>query len=477
MAGQKPIYQKPTRMKRNTLLAIALMCSGAAFAQSEITPQVLSQISETPLTTAQQALAGVVQTGSIKKAALRPNNPNVRDTWFSNEVKNEGITDQQSSGRCWMFTGMNVLRHRAARRFNLPGFTFSQCYTFFYDQLEKSNLFLQSIIDTRKEDIDSRQVQWLMQHPLSDGGTYTGVADLVVKYGIVPSDVVQETYASNNTSEFSGHLTRKLREIAINLREKPEAGASVKQLEAYKVEQLKTVYRMLVMAYGEPVKTFKWAPRGKDGKLTAPLKEYTPQQFYAEACGTDDDLQNDYVMLMNDPSRPYDRVYEIDMDRHTYEGHNWLYVNLDIDELSRLAIASLKDSTMMYFSCDVGKQLNRETGLLDVNNYDYGPIFGTTFGMNKKQRIQTLDSGSSHAMTLMAVDLDEEGKPLKWKVENSWGPSYGYAGYLIMTDQWFREYMFRVVVNKKYCTQKVLDLLKQKPVRLPAWDPMFSADN
>lgn len=182
-------------------------------------------------------------------------------------------------------------------------------------------------------------------------------------------------------------------------------------------------------------------------------------------------------MLMNDPSRPYDRVYEIDMDRHTYEGHNWLYVNLDIDELSRLAIASLKDSTMMYFSCDVGKQLNRETGLLDVNNYDYGPIFGTTFGMNKKQRIQTLDSGSSHAMTLMAVDLDEEGKPLKWKVENSWGPSYGYAGYLIMTDQWFREYMFRVVVNKKYCTQKVLDLLKQKPVRLPAWDPMFSADN
>ncbi len=463
-------------MKRKSLAAFMLICSATAVAQSQITPQVLEQISQTEHCSKSRALAGVVQSGPIKKAALTPNNPNARDTWFSNEVKNEGITNQAGSGRCWMFTGMNVLRHRAAQRLNQPGFTFSQCHLFFYDQLEKSNLFLQSIIDTRKEDLDSRQVQWLMQHPLSDGGTYTGVADLVTKYGLVPAEVVAETYVSNNTDEFNSHLKRKLREIAINLRERADKGQNVKQLEAYKVEQMKTIYNMLVLAYGEPVKTFKWAPRDKNGKQLAPAKEYTPLQFYAEACGTEDDLQNDYVMLMNDPSRPYNKVYEIDMDRHTYEGHNWLYLNLDIDLLSQLAITSLKDSTMMYFSCDVGKQLNSANGLLDVNNYNYGPLFGTTFGMNKKQRIQTLDSGSSHAMTLMGVDLDAEGKPTKWKVENSWGPTYGHQGYLIMTNEWFQEYMFRVVVNKKYCTPEVLDLLKQKPIRLPAWDPMFSSD-
>lgn len=181
-------------------------------------------------------------------------------------------------------------------------------------------------------------------------------------------------------------------------------------------------------------------------------------------------------MLMNDPSRPYHQVYEIDYDRHLYDGHNWLYVNLPMDELKPLAIASLKDSCQMYFSCDVGKFLDRQSGFLDVNNFDYGNLFGTTFGMNKKQRIQSFDSGSSHAMTLMAVDEDAQGKPVKWKVENSWGRSAGADGYLIMTDEWFDEYMFRVVVNRKYCTPQVLELLKKKPVRLPAWDPMFMGE-
>ena len=172
-------------------------------------------------------------------------------------------------------------------------------------------------------------------------------------------------------------------------------------------------------------------------------------------------------MLMNDPSRPYNKVYEIDYDRHVYDGHNWLYVNLPIEELENIAIASLKDSCQMYFSCDVGKFLDRNVGILDL----------TTFGMNKKQRIESFDSGSSHAMTLMAVDLDKDGKAKKWKVENSWGSDSGQNGYIIMTGEWFREYMFRVVVNRKYCSASVLETLKQKPVRLPAWDPMFSEED
>lgn len=464
-------------MIRESLAVVMLFSVLTVGAQSELTSEVLSRLSKQEITSAQRGLASAIQRVSINKMALRTNNPNANDTWFSNETCNVGITDQQSSGRCWMFTGMNVLRHKAAQRMGQSGLTFSQCHLFFYDQLEKSNLFLQGIIDTRKEDIDSRQVQWLFSNPLSDGGTYTGVADLVMKYGLVPSEVQPETYVSNNTSEFSNHLKRKLREIGINLREKASSGCSLKQLEAYKVEQLKTVYAMLVMAYGEPVQKFTWMPRDKQGKPLAQAKEYTPLSFYKAACGADDDLNANYVMLMNDPSRPYHKVYEIDMDRHTYEGHNWLYLNLPIEELIQPAIASLKDSVQMYFSCDVGKYLNREKGLLDVNNYDYSAILGTNFSMNKRQRIQTHDSGSTHAMTLMGVDLDEKGQPRKWKVENSWGADNGHHGYLLMTHEWFSEYMFRVVVNKKYCSTQLLELLKQKPIRLPAWDPMFAPEN
>jgi bleomycin hydrolase len=439
-----------------------------ACAQTDITPEVLKQLEGSYTgTPTEKALRNAISNVGISKMAINQENAGAKDKHFGIEVKNTGITDQKSSGRCWLFTGLNVLRGRAMKKLGTKDFVLSQCYLFFYDQLEKSNLFLQGVIDTRKQPIDSEMVRWLFMHPLSDGGTYTGVADLATKYGVVPADVMPETYVSNSTSEFCGHLKRKLREFGITLREKSEAGMSEKELQALKVEQLGTVYRMLVMAYGVPPTEFVW----KD-------KTYTPQEFFKTYCISEgEDLNKDYVMLMNDPSRPYNKVYEIDYDRHVYDGHNWLYVNLPIEELESIAIASLKDSCQMYFSCDVGKFLDRSTGFADLKNFDYGSLLGTTFGMNKKQRIETFDSGSTHAMTLMAVDLDSEGKAKKWKVENSWGSDSGANGYIIMTDEWFREYMFRVVVNRKFCPASVLDMLKQKPVRLPAWDPMFSEED
>lgn len=463
-------------MKKIISSTLAIALSGIAMAQTNITPEVLQTLEKSyTATPTEKALRNAISSVSIQQMAVNQENTQAKDTYFSVEVKNTGISNQKSSGRCWLFTGLNVLRGRAMKNLGTQDFFLSQIYPFFYDQLEKSNLFLQGVIDTRKQDIDDRMVQWLFQNPLSDGGTYTGVADLISKYGVVPQDVMPETYVSNSTNEFCSHLKRKLREFGIQLREKAAAGASEKDLQVMKVEQLKTVYHMLVMAYGEPPKTFTWAPR-KDGKKIAPKRTYTPQEFYKEYCSNGEDLNADYVMLMNDPSRPYNQVYEIDYDRHLYDGHNWLYVNLDIEDLKPMPIASLKDSCQMYFSCDVGKFLDRNVGYLDVKNFDYGSLLGTTFGMNKKQRIQSHDSGSTHAMTLMAVDLDENGKPTKWKVENSWGKDSGMNGYLVMTDEWFNEYMFRVVVNKKYCTPEVLELLKKKPVKLPAWDPMFMGE-
>lgn len=461
-------------MNRKSLFSLMLAASLAGYAQQGgISQKMLQQIASAyEGNTTDRALMNAISANDVRTLAL--NQENLRgglDTHFSHRVDSKGITDQESSGRCWLFTGFNVLRAKAMARHGWHSCEFSQGYTFFWDQLEKSNLFLQGIIDTRERPLTDQMVEWLLKHPLSDGGTYTGVADLVAKYGIVPSEVMPETFNTNNTARVTSLIKQKLREFALQLR---DAGGGKKELETLKTDMLGTIYRMLVLSMGEPVKEFTWAPKDANGKSMGETKTYTPQSFYNEWIG--EDLNADYVMLMNDPSRDYWKVYEIDFDRHVYDGHNWLYVNLPIEEIKQMALASIKDSTMMYFSCDVAKQLNSSRGLLDMKNYDYESLFGTTFGMDKKQRIQTFDSGSSHAMTLMAVDVAEDGTFKKWMVENSWGASSGYRGHLIMTDQWFNEYMFRLVVNKKYVPANVLDVLKQKPIRLPAWDPMFAEE-
>ncbi len=456
----------------------AMLLSTGTMAQKDnggINEAMLKELSESfKPSTAEKALQNIMLSKPIKELALNQENLNELDTYFSHSVPSKGITDQKSSGRCWLFTGMNVLRAKMIASEKLGAFEFSQVYNFFFDQLEKSNLFLQGIIDTRKSPIDDRTVEWLFKHPLSDGGTFTGVADLIAKYGVVPKGVMKESFTSDNTAAFSSLLTRKLREFAIELRTAHENGAKEKELLKMKKEQLKIVYKMLANVYGVPPTEFMWAPKDANGKYREEPQMYTPKSFYEKYLGIN--LQDDYVMLMNDPTRPYWKSYEIEYDRHLYDGHNWLYVNLPLEEIKAMAIASIKDSTMMYFSCDVGKYLDSKRGTLDIANYNYEELFGVEFGMDKRERIMTFDSGSSHAMTLMAVDLDKDGNPKKWQVENSWGAGSGFNGTLIMTDEWFDEYMFRLVVDKKYVPAKVLDVLKQKPTMLPAWDPMFTPE-
>lgn len=444
------------------------MALGAQAQQGGITQDMLNQIkSSYKHTPADKAIYNAMAETSI--AVLAKNHENLVnfDTNFTNKVVSHGITDQQQSGRCWLFTGLNVLRAQMMAKYGLDEMEFSQNYCFFYDQLEKANLFLQGIIDTREKPMDDKMVEWLFRNPISDGGQFTGISDVIGKYGVVPSSVMPETYSTENTSQIARLVGLKLREFGLQLRDEAAKGVKVSALEAKKTEMLSTVYRMLALAFGEPVERFTWTMNGE-------TKEYTPQSFYQEYLGND--LTNNYVMLMNDPSREYYKCYEIDFDRHVYDGKNWTYVNLPVEDIKAMAIESIKDSTMMYFSCDVAKFLDSKRGTLDLKNFDYESLMGTTFGMNKKQRVQTFASGSSHAMTLMAVDLDKDGKPKKWMVENSWGAEAGYKGHLIMTDEWFDEYMFRLVVEKKYVPEKVLNILKQKPIRLPAWDPMFAPE-
>lgn len=416
----------------------------------------------------QKAVKNALASNSIATLAINAENLSMIDTHFSHRVTTKGITDQKSSGRCWLFTGLNVLRAKMITKYDLPDFEFSQNYNSFYDLLEKSNLFLQAIIDTRDLPMDDRKVDWLIKNPIGDGGQFTGVSNLIMKYGVVPKSVMPETYQSNNTGQMAMILKWKLREYALELR-----GLKANKAAERKEAMLTEVYRILVECLGVPPTEFEWTRYDKQGKAVS-TKKYTPKSFYEEYIG--EDLENNYVMIMNDPTREYGKVYEIEYDRHVYDGENWLYINLPIERVKELAIASIKDNTAMYFSCDVGKFMDRKKGTLDIANMDYASLFRTQFPMDKKQRIQTYSSGSSHAMTLIAVDLDEAGKPRKWMVENSWGPASGYKGNLIMTDKWFEEYMFRVVLEKKYVPADVLKMLEQKPIMLPAWDPMFAPE-
>lgn len=452
-------------------MGIAVSSHTVAQAQGGIDPDMMTRLQESyQPTAADRAIHNVLNTADINTLAASADNRANFDNEFTYRVPSVGITDQKRSGRCWLFTGLNVLRSQAIKNNDINKLKLSQAYNFFYDQLEKSNLFLQSIIDTAGDDINDRRVQWLFRNALSDGGQYTGVSDIITKYGVVPDYAMPETYSSNNTATFSRLLGLKLKEWGLELRDMIAGKAKPKEVAKRKEQMLAETYRLLALNYGTPPAKFTYTKRDYTGAIES-TREYTPLEFYNELMGND--LHSDYIMIMNDPTRPYHKMYEIDLYRHTYDGQNWTYINLPMDEIKQMAIESIKDSTMMYMSCDVGKFHNRTNGTLDINNYDYDALLGTTFGMDKRQRILTGASGSSHAMTLVAVDIDPAtGNPTKWLVENSWGDGPN-NGHIVITDRWLDEYLFRLVVNKKYIPAKTLEITRETPILLPPWDPMY----
>jgi len=418
-----------------------------------------------------KALQNAISNNDIRKLALNRENVGDVNTYINHIVKTEGISNQESSGRCWMFTGLNVMRAKVIEKYDLPDFEFSQNYLFFYDQLEKANLFYNGMIETAFKALDDREVEWLLKNPIGDGGQWTGIVDLVTKYGLVPSDAMPETHQSNNTSMMRRMLKRKLREDGMELRKLGLTKMSREALMDIKNQKLSEIYQILALSLGEPPTSFSWQYKTKEGNISE-AKTYTPQEFFNEVIDID---FNNYVMLMNDPAKEYGKLYEIRYDRHMQEGGNWKYINLEIDDIKKFAKASILNNEGMYFSCDVGKQLEGEKGYLDVNTYDYASLFATEFNMDKKMRIQTFESGSTHGMALMGVNVLEDGSTDKWLLENSWGKK-GHNGYLIMTDKWFDEYMFRLVVDKKFIDEDILKILDQEAIILPPWDPMFMMD-
>lgn len=459
---------------RLTILTLTLSFSAVYAQRGVINESDLNNIrSSYTQNSTDKAIRNAIQsTNSLKTLSLNRDVAGKIDHTFKYKVTyNSTITDQQSSGRCWMFTSMNVLRPAAAEHFNVSSFNFSQNYNYFWDLFEKSNLFLENMIECASRDMDDREVVTLFSSPVNDGGVWNHFYNLSQKYGVVPSSVMPETVHSNGTSAMVSVLNERLRKGGYDIREAAANKSNDSQLNEIKMAVLKDVYRVLALCLGEPPVNFNWKYTDKEGNVKV-LENYTPQQFFAEIVPENYTTDN-YVMIMNDPTRPYYKVYDIKNYRNTEEGSNWVYLNLPNEDIKVAALKSIKDNNPMYVSCDVGKEFNSKEGVLAMNMYDMESLLGIDLEMSKEARILTRQSGSAHAMTLVACDTDDNDVPTKWRFENSWGAASGDKGYLTFTDEWFNNYLFRVVIKKEYLDKKAIKALNDETVKLPIWDYMF----
>ena len=437
-----------------------------------ITKEMLEQFEEKCGDSACQVAKNAVTENGLKASAKNGEAQRATRQSFSVKLKQGAVTNQKQSGRCWMFAALNTFRFRIIRKLNLENFELSQSYLFFYDKLEKANFFLESILDTLDEPTGGRLIAWLLSSPMNDGGQWDMLCGLVDKYGVVPKYAMPESKSSSASGEMDSVLTVKLREDACRLRSAYTAGAKREELAARKEEMLGEIYRILCICLGEPPKSFDFEVEDKDGKYIRDCG-LTPQAFFEKYVGLNLD---DYISIINAPTadKPYHRSYSVKFLGSVKEGRPVRYLNLEIGELKKAAIAQMKDGSPVWFGCDVGKCSTRDGGVMDTNIYKLEELLGVKFGMDKAERLDYGESLMTHAMVFQGVNLDEDGKPNRWRVENSWGEEPGEKGYYVMSDDWFDEYMYQIVVDKKYLPEELVAEYETEPIMLEPWDPMGS---
>lgn len=408
---------------------------------------------------------GLINTAKSAELAKRKNYA------FSLSLEQGAVTNQEKSGRCWLFAALNTMRFHMIKEQNLKNFELSQAYLFFYDKLEKSNYFLENILETLDEPTNGRLISFLLQGPVGDGGQWDMFCNLVRKYGVVPKSAYPESAGSSSSRDVNVYLTEKLREDACILRRKHQEGAGEEALRAEKQAMMEEVYRFLCICMGKPPKTFDLEYRDKDKEFHRDT-DLTPHSFYEKYIGWNLD---DYVSLINAPTadKPFGRSYTVRFLGNVKEGAAVRYLNLEIEELKKAAIAQMKDGHPVWFGCDVGKHSDR-SGVMDMEILQVEALLSTKFTMTKAERLDYGQSLMTHAMVFQGVNLDENGRPNRWRVENSWGKEPGEDGYYVMSDAWFDQYVYQIVVHKKYLTPAQLSAYAAEPIVLEPWDPMGS---
>ncbi|MDT3394646.1 MAG: C1 family peptidase [Bacillota bacterium] len=391
---------------------------------------------------------------------------------FSIDLDTGAVSNQKQSGRFWMFAALNTMRHSLQDQFKIKDFELSQNYTNFWDKFEKSNYFYENVLKTASQPIGDRKVDFLMTTPQQDGGQWDMLCALIEKYGIVPKSVMPETYNSEKSSELNGVLNLKLRKDAVTLRQLVADGVSEADIQAKKDAMLTEVYRMLVYALGEPPVEFDFEYRDDDHNYHIE-KDLTPQTFYKKYVGWD--LEN-YVSLINSPTadKPYNHLYSVEMLGNVVGGREVRHLNLDINTFKQLAIKQLQAGESVWFGSDVGQSSDRKLGIMDTEIYQKDAMLGMDLSISKGERLDYGESLMTHAMVITGVDL-VDGQPTKWKVENSWGDKVGTKGYFVMSDSWFDEFVYQIVINKRFLTDEMKRIETEEydhPTVLAPWDPM-----
>lgn len=415
-----------------------------------------------------KALMNAATNSATKELALDRIRHNRDNNVFNFRIKTEGITNQKSSGRCWMFAALNMLRPFAMKSLDVASFEFSENYLFFWDKLEKANLFLDAIIATAEREMDDRELHILLKDPVYNGGWWNYVVELIEKYGIVPLEKMPETVNTEKSHNMNAVLNSMLRHSAVELRAMVKEHKSSRKIEKRKTEILDDGYRLLVYHLGEPPAEFSWIYADKDGNVME--KNYTPQQFYKEVVGLD--LGN-YVTLMDHPGHDANRHYAINFCRNMSARPNMHFINLPMPILKQLTLETVLDSIPVWFAADTRHGMSKD-GKMAVGLYDYETLFDIDMELPKKELFLTGGSIPGHAMLIIGVHR-VDGKPVKWLVENSWGTDLGNKGYWTMSDDWFDKYVYTVIIDKSRLPDEIRALLAEKPKQLPIWDPMRAA--
>ena len=389
---------------------------------------------------------------------------------FSLDLTKDKVSDQKASGRCWMFAALNTFRHKMIAGFQLEDFELSQAHTFFWDKYEKSNWFLEQVLATADQELTSRKVKFLLDTPQQDGGQWDMVVSLFEKYGVVPKSVYPESISSSNSRELNQILNKLLRQDAQILRELVAEGANSAELQAKKEELLQEVFNLLAMNLGLPPRQFDFSYRDKDNNFHSE-SGLTPQVFFKKYV----DLKlDDYVSIINAPTadKPYGQSYTVEMLGNVVGSKPVRYLNVEMDRLKELAIAQMRAGETVWFGSDVGQSSNRKAGIMADGMYDFTSSMDIQLTQDKAGRLDYSESLMTHAMVLTGVDLDENGKANKWKVENSWGEKVGNKGYFVASDSWMDEYTYQIVVRKEFLTEAELAAYESEPIVLAPWDPM-----
>lgn len=389
---------------------------------------------------------------------------------FSLDLTKDKVSDQKASGRCWMFAALNTFRHKMIAGFQLEDFELSQAYTFFWDKYEKSNWFLEQVLATADQELTSRKVKFLLDTPQQDGGQWDMVVSLFEKYGVVPKSVYPESISSSNSRELNQILNKLLRQDAQILRELVAEGANSAELQAKKEELLQEVFNFLAMNLGLPPRQFDFSYRDKDNNFHSE-SGLTPQVFFKKYV----DLKlDDYVSIINAPTadKPYGKSYTVEMLGNVVGSKPVRYLNVEMDRLKELAIAQMQAGETVWFGSDVGQSSNRKAGIMADGMYDFTSSMDIQLTQDKAGRLDYSESLMTHAMVLTGVDLDENEKAKKWKVENSWGEKVGNKGYFVASDSWMDEYTYQIVVRKEFLTEAELAAYEAEPIVLAPWDPM-----